>query len=214
MDLESKVDIIVVNTSDSVFTQLEKYLTFVSAGRRQAVMNKRSNDDKVQSLVAALLVRSELSHRLGLPVSGICFDKGAHGKPYVKGSKVQFSLSHTKGAVCAAFFEGDEEIGVDIELKSRRVSGNLKSRTLSENEKALIKSDEDFIRCWVKKEAFLKRLGIGVATHLGGVDTTIIKDLSAFDCGDYFIGISGSDTENADIRVITIQELLSRIKEK
>lgn len=208
------MDIIVINTSDIVFAQLEKYLAFVSVGRRQAVLKKRSDDDKVQSLVAALLVRSELARRLGISASRICFEKGAHGKPYVKGSKVQFSLSHTKGAVCVAFSVGDEEIGVDIELKSRRVSDNLMNRTLSENEKALVNNDEAFIRCWVKKEAFLKRLGIGVATHLGGVDTTIIKELSAFECGEYYIGASGYGAENASISVVTVQELLSRLKEK
>lgn len=204
------MEIIVVNTAGTEFAQVEKYLSHVSKARRAAVLKKSSDEDKVQSLAAALLVRLELSERLGTPPKKLAFEKGAHGKPYVKGADVQFSMSHTNGAVCAAF-SNDGEIGVDIELKSRRVSERLKQRTLSENERETVNTDEDFIRVWVKKEAFLKRTGIGLATQLCGADTTVISDIAAFECGDYYVGAAGKNAQSAEIKTIELSELLARL---
>lgn len=204
------MDIFVVETNGVDFTALEKYLDCVSAGRRKAVLEKKQEESRIQSLVGGLLLRSEISQRMGIPMKKITFEKGAHGKPYVKGGGIQFSLSHTKGAVCAAFADDNGEIGVDIERRDRRASEALRRRTLSENESALVTSDAAFVRIWVKKEAFLKRTGIGIATKLSGADTTLIPDVAAFECGEYFVGASGKGAEQANIIVLQLSELLSR----
>lgn len=203
------MDIIVVYTSGAEFTALEKYLACVSKARKSAVLKKASDEDKVQSLVVALLLRSELSKHLGIPHKRVAFEKGAHGKPYIKGGGAQFSVSHTKGAVCVALSDSETEIGVDIERKDRRISEKLKERTLSKNELAKLVTDEDFLRMWVQKEAFLKRTGIGLTTMISGVDTTLIKDIAAFDCGAYFVGAAGVDAESATVRVLPLEALLA-----
>ena len=203
------MDIIVVYTSEIEFPTLEKYLSCVSKARKSAVLKKASDEDKVQSLVSVLLLRSELSKRLGIPHKKVVFEKGTHGKPYIKGGGAQFSVSHTKGAVCVAISDSETEIGVDIERKDRRVSEKLKERTLSKNELAKLNSDEDFLRMWVQKEAFLKRTGIGLTTVIRGVDTTILKDLRVYECGEYFVGSAGIDVDKAQIRVLPLEELLA-----
>ena len=203
------MDIIVIETAGVQFSDVEKYLACVSKGRQASVMNKIADENRVLSLVAGLLVRSEISRRTGMPVEKIVFDKGPHGKPYVKGAKLWFSLSHTNGAVCAAFSE-DGEIGVDIEHWDRKVSENVRSRILSENERALVKDAEDLIRIWVKKEAFLKRTGIGIATKLSGADTAILPDVSVFAAGEYFVGAAGKNAGQAEITVMSLSELLKR----
>ena len=203
------MDIIIIETSGVSFSEIEKYLGCVSKGRRVSVMKKGSDENKVLSLVAGLLVRSEISKRTGIPVGKIVFDKGSHGKPYVKGTKLQFSLSHTKGAVCAAFSE-DGEIGIDIERRDRKVSKNICSRVLSDNERSLATMDEDIIRIWVKKEAFLKRTGIGIATQLCGADTTIIPDVTVFELNGYFVGAAGRNSEQSTLTEMTLSELLKR----
>lgn len=204
------MEIIVVYTAGTEFSRLEKYLGCVSAARKRIVLKKSSDEGRVQSLAAALLVRSELSRRLDTSIKAISFERGAHGKPYIRGGGAQFSVSHTAGAVCAAFSDGDTEIGVDIERRDRRVSGRLKERTLSRDELAQCAADEDFLRMWVKKEAFLKRSGIGLATVICGVDTTKLKDIEAYDCGEYFIGCAGIAAESAVITVLPLDELLRR----
>ncbi|MGN0687539.1 MAG: 4'-phosphopantetheinyl transferase family protein [Oscillospiraceae bacterium] len=203
------MDIIVVETNGADFASLEKYLVCISGARRKALLKKASEEGRIQSLVGGLLVRSEISRRSGMPIKKIVFDRGAHGKPYVKDCSVQFSLSHTKGAVCAAFATGDE-IGVDIERMDRCVSSTLNEKILSENELALVKDSADFIRIWVKKEAFLKRTGIGIASKLSGADTTLIPDIAAFECGGFFIGAAGKSAEAAKLSVLTLPQLLGR----
>lgn len=203
------MDIIVIETTGVQFSDVEKYLGCVSKGRRASVMKKDSDENKVLSLVAGLLVRSEISRRTGIPAGKVVFDKGPHGKPYVKGTKLQFSLSHTKGAVCVAFSE-DGEIGIDIERRDRKVSENICSRVLSDNERSLATTDEDIIRIWVKKEAFLKRTGIGIATQLCGADTTLIPDVTAFELNGYFVGAAGRNSGQSSLTEMTLSELLKR----
>ena len=204
------LDIIVIETAGVQFADVERYLHCVSKPRQDAVLRKRNDEQKVQSLVAGLLVRSELSRRVGIPFEKVAFEKGPHGKPYLKGGAVQFSLSHTKGAVCAAFADGTEDIGVDIERRDRRVSENMRSRVLSENERSIAVSGEDIIRIWVKKEAFLKRTGIGIATDLRGADTTLLPDVTCFEAGAYFVGVAGKGAAEANITVMELSELLKR----
>lgn len=205
------MEIIVIKTDNIDYTAVEPYLSFVTPARRAVVTKKASDSDKVQSLIAGLLLRSELSKRTGTPFKKISFVKGPHGKPYIKGGDVQFSVSHTKGAVCVALADAEDgEIGVDIERCDRRVSDRIKERTLSENEQMFAYNDKGFLRIWVKKEAFLKRTGIGVATDLKGADTTLLPDTIEYLFGDYFVGVSGKGADQAKISELSVNDLLSR----
>lgn len=203
------MDVIAVLTGEASFQEAERYLPYVSALRRARIAKKRSDEDKLLSLTAGLLASLEISRRTGIPRDRIRYTHGSFGKPYIEGSGLQFSLSHTKGAVCAAFSD-DGEVGADIELRGRRVSARVCERVLSENEKPLAVSGEDVIRLWVQKEAFLKRLGTGIADDLRGADTTLMHDTAAFVCGEYLVGVSGRGAAEAEIRVITLEELLGQ----
>lgn len=210
------MDIIILTYSQTLtWAELEGYLGCLTPARRRGILKKKQDPDKINALLSRLLVLSEISRRTGIPQNKVRFDFGTHGKPYIKGGGLQFSLSHTSGAVCAAFSEGSEipdtgEIGVDIENRGRRVNPVIYKRSLSEKEKDLVRSPEDFIRCWVKKEAFLKRTGLGLVCDLRGIDTNILPDTAAFDCKDLIVGISGKGALNANITMITVNELLEK----
>jgi len=122
---------------------------------------------------------------------------------------VQFSLSHTRGAICAAFSD-KEEIGVDIERKDRRVNEAMYKRVMSDEETFHLTSNGDFLRFWVQKEAFLKRLGIGITRDLRGVNSLELPDTTAIEYGAYFVGASGKGALDAVVREISLKELLSR----
>ena len=206
------MEVITVLTGGASFEDAAELLPYVSALRRDRIARKRSSSDKLLSLTAGLLISLEVSRRTGIPHGKIRYTHGAFGKPYLENEQLQFSLSHTSGAVCAAF--SDEEVGVDIERRDRRVSGRIRERILSENEKPLVSSTEELLRLWVKKEAFLKRLGTGIADDLRGADTTLMQDTEAFICGEYFVGLSGKGADKAQIRVITLDELLRQCKDE
>ena len=191
------MDIYLMETRGLRFEEVEKLLPRVTEARRKSVLKKRDDSAKVESLMAELLVLWGIKERTGLSLREIEFARGTHGKPYLVGSSLQFSLSHTKGAVCAAF--SDKEVGVDIERRDRHVSEAVKNRVLSDRERLLCSGSEDFIKAWVRKEAFLKRLGVGITRDLRNVDTIMLPDTAAFSHEDYFIGASGSGADRARI---------------
>lgn len=210
------MDILILTYPQSLtWTELEGYLGCLTAPRRNGILKKKTDKDRINALLSRLLMLSEISNRTGIPQSKIKFDFGPHGKPYLQNSHLQFSLSHTNGAICMAFSEfpekpDNEEIGIDIELKSRKVNPVMYKRVLSDEELKNVHSDERFIRCWVQKEAFLKRLGIGLSRDLRGISTPIIPDTTAFDEGEYIIGISGKNSLNSVIKNISLDDLLER----
>lgn len=205
------MEVVTVLTSGAVFEDAAEYLPYVSALRRDRIARKRSSQDKLLSLTAGLLVSHEVSRRTGIPREKIRYTHGTFGKPYLEGNALQFSLSHTAGAVCAAF--SGEEVGVDIERRDRRVSSRISERILSAAEKPLVTSTEDLLRLWVQKEAFLKRLGTGIADDLRGADTTLMQDTAALDCGEYLLGVSGRGADSADVRVLSLEEFLREFSE-
>ena len=203
------MDVVIVTAGDVDYARAERFLPMVSELRRRRIERKRRDEDKLQALAAGLLVSAELSRRSGIPREKLRYSHGAFGKPYLIGSDVQFSLSHTKGAIVAAFEEG-EEIGVDVERRDRRVSDTMYKRVLSEEERFRATSDSDFIRFWVQKEALLKRLGVGISRDLRGVNVPDLPDTTAIDCGDLFVGVSGKGALEASVTEITLEELLNR----
>lgn len=205
------MEVVTVLTGGAVFEDAAEYLPYVSALRRDRIARKRSSQDKLLSLTAGLLVSHEVSRRTGIPRDKIRYTHGTFGKPYLEGNALQFSLSHTAGAVCAAF--SGEEVGVDIERRDRHVSSRISERILSAAEKPLVTSPEDLLRLWVQKEAFLKRLGTGIADDLRGADTTLMQDTAALDCGEYLLGVSGRGADSADVRVLSLEEFLRGFSE-
>lgn len=195
--------------SGLTWTELEGYMGCLSGSRRRGIMKKKCESDRINALLSQLLVLSELTRRTGLPLRKIKFEFGTYGKPYLKGGTTQFSLSHTDGAICAAFAD-NEEIGIDVERKDRRVNEVMYKRVLSEEEAFCVTSGSDFLRIWVQKEAFLKRLGIGITRDLRSINSPELPDTTVIDCGGFFIGASGKGATDAMVSRIGLNDILDR----
>lgn len=202
------MDIILVRVQESVsWAELSGFVGCLDSARRAAINRKANDSDKINSLISRLLLLSEIKRRTGIPERKVKLSLGSFGKPYLKNSELQFSLSHTRGAIVAAFGE-DGELGVDIEPRGRRVNEGMYKRVLCEEERVKVNSDADFIRCWVKKEAFLKRLGVGITRDLRGVNSLELPDTDAITSGEFFIGASGKGDPN--VAELPLNELLDR----
>lgn len=204
------MDIYLAELRTVSFGKLAEYLPFTTAARQSRIAKMRTEEAKSLSLAAELLVLWGIMNRTGLKRHEIAFEKGAHGKPYLVGNALQFSLSHTAGAVCAAFSEHGE-IGIDIERRDRRISDRARERILSEEERSGFHGGEDIIRAWVQKEAFLKRLGVGITRDLRGINTFSLPDTTVIECGDYFVGASGGGAIHASVMRTELSEVLSFI---
>jgi len=139
--------------------------------------------------VARAMTRVALADALGtdperVPISRRCAhcDHPTHGRPTVAGDdRISFSLSHSGSFAVIALADGALRIGVDVEeVKPRRRLGALAARVLNDDEHAawlaLAEGDEQlrsFLRAWTTKEAYLKALGIGIATRLRDVPARV-----------------------------------------
>ncbi len=205
------MEILLLKTDLVSWNDVEGFLRNLDSARRKSVLKKSNDSDKVNSLLSKLLLLSEIEKRTAVPYKKISFVTGAHGKPYLKNSDLFFSISHTEGAVAAAFSEG-EEVGIDVERKSRRVSKGIYSRVLSEEEQKSVKNSEDFLKMWVQKEAFLKRLGIGITRDLRTISPEKSPDTAAIDCGEFIVGASGKGAEETSVLEMPLSELLDRFE--
>lgn len=203
------MDILLLKTEKITWNEISGFLGCLDAPRRKSVLSKAHESDKINSLLSRLILLSELEKRTGIPRKRLSFTLGTHGKPYLKHSELFFSMSHTEGAIVAAFAEG-EEIGADVERKNRRVSERMYPRVLSDEEQRSVRKTEDFLKLWVQKEAFLKRLGVGITRDLRTVSPEKLPDTAAIDCGDYIVGVSGKGAKEAVVLEIPLEELLSR----
>ena len=139
--------------------------------------------------VARATTRAVLGEMLELrpaavPISRRCEHCGdpAHGRPTLAvAPPISFSLSHSGAYAAIAVVEGDARVGVDVEaVRPRGRIELLAARVLNDEEHAAwLELDDDdarlrsFLRTWTAKEAYLKALGIGIATRLRDVPARV-----------------------------------------
>jgi 4'-phosphopantetheinyl transferase len=140
--------------------------------------------------VARALVRTALSRYADVPPREWEFGRTDLGRPYVsspRGSKLEFSVSHTNGLVCCAVAVA-RDVGVDAEWLERR--GDLEEvarRSFAVSELADIASQPAALRrrrtleLWTLKEAYAKARGVGLslpfhrfAFDVAGADVRVV----------------------------------------
>lgn len=148
----------------------------LSARERQRAEAFHFERDRIAYVVSHCALRQILANTLGVDGFGHEYEIGPHGKPSLPRqfavSGLEFSLSHTDGfALIAVSRVGS--VGIDVE----RVvdSGDLHELTASvfteQEYRGLAKLDavaaqHGFFRLWVRKEAYAKACGIGLAEGL------------------------------------------------
>jgi 4'-phosphopantetheinyl transferase len=131
------------------------------------------DSDRHSSIVARGALRILLSAYTGIPATEINFHYSETGKPHVKGSDVDFNVSHSSEWVVLAI-GCNRQIGVDIEMIKREMDVmSVASRYFTSEEIALIEKAEDrhmtFFQLWARKEAYVKACG-----------STLFRELSSF----------------------------------
>ena len=142
----------------------------LSSYRLEKLASCRSAQRRRQGIGAELLLIHALqfaSEDLQLPFS---IAAETDGKPYLLGSALQFSLSHSGSfAACAL---SDYPVGLDLERRGR-FSEPILHRSFSPEEQTLVRSAQDpdllFTRLWTGKESFVKATGQGILSPLGEI---------------------------------------------
>lgn len=166
-------------------------------------------------VVARSRLRQILANYLNIQATELVFAYGPAGKPQLHaglGSNLTFNLSHSGEWALLAVAAGTE-IGVDLEridpdLDFRAVAGKF----FTPNEKALLahcseaRRRRGFYRIWTRKEARLKRSGLGftkVADHEAfcSAETTRV-----FPIGRSYLGAIATCAEVSSIRRFQLLE--------
>ena len=162
----------------------------LSADERQRASRFRSAKHRRRFTLARGSLRSILSQYLGTSAGAVRFSYGTHGKPRLANTHeppLEFNLSHAgEYALCA--LTKNHSIGIDIE-KIRNTDPDyylrLATRFFSRKEFEAIKAAPEhhrtlfFFSCWTRKEAYLKRHGVGLRLPLSGFTVNVDPTESA-----------------------------------
>ena len=117
-------------------------------------------------IVAHARLRQQLGERLGVPPEAVELAYAANGKPRLTRNGLRFSVSHCDEVALFAFSSA-AQIGVDVEaIRPIREADAIAAQFFSarENEAYAALAPQDkplaFLRCWTRKEALAKALGL------------------------------------------------------
>ncbi|MFF3325739.1 4'-phosphopantetheinyl transferase family protein [Streptomyces sp. NPDC002889] len=137
----------------------------------------RRPGDRDAYAVAHVTLRRLLGRRLGLAPEAVTLLRepcahcgGPHGRPHVPDRAVHFSLSHTTGMVVIAL--ASVPVGIDVEAVPDLSTATEVASQLHPTERAELAAQSPtghpgaFARCWTRKEALLKAMGVGLNEDL------------------------------------------------
>ncbi|HWF82676.1 MAG TPA: 4'-phosphopantetheinyl transferase superfamily protein [Streptosporangiaceae bacterium] len=165
-------------------TGAASHQALLTPGEREAAERFRVAKAKDAFVASKAAQRQVLGRYLGcapeaVTIGRVCRHCGKdHGRPYVAGAPVDFSVSHSAGWLLVAVV-ANGLVGVDLELVSGdRAVDELANRVLAPAEQEqflMVPRDQRpgwFIWAWARKEAALKLTGHGIAGPLSSLNVT------------------------------------------
>jgi 4'-phosphopantetheinyl transferase len=156
----------------------------LSPDEREAAERFRLDSAKDAFVASRVAQRRVLGRYLGCAPEAVTIARDCrhcgkgHGRPYISGAPVDFSVSHSAGWLLLAVV-ADGLVGVDLECVSEaRSVDELANRVLGAAEQEqflMVRRDQRpgwFIWAWARKEAALKLTGHGIAGPLSGLNVT------------------------------------------
>ena len=152
--------------------------------------NQKDEHKKIQSYVGYKLLDIVLKKH-NITNYGLTLNDS--GKPGLVGVDLYFSISHSENIVCLIL--SDSEVGVDCEYvdSKRDLSKLIKyAFTINEIEEYNSLSNdlkaEFFYKAWVQKEAYFKKLSIGLSKEFSKIECQlIVKQLTDSIGNKYFV---------------------------
>lgn len=114
-----------------------------------------------------------------------------NGKPYLKGDKIHFNLTHSKGLVALAV--GKKQVGFDCESLAGKARPAVLSK-FTERERAEIHSTTNFYAHWTARESYVKFLGETLAASWRKIE--FVQGKIYFSGKETGIPVTQFETEN------------------
>lgn len=139
----------------------------------------RYDRDRRRFVAGRAVLRRLLAGYVDASPADISFEYGAYGKPDVPQAPVSFNLSHS-GSHALFAFGPRFELGVDVEVLENALVDDLlvAKRFFSPREVEVLRAfapsarPRAFLRCWTRKEAFVKARGDGLSLPLQDFDVS------------------------------------------
>ena len=168
---------------DELSFKVHQLAGLISQEERRRASRFHFDSDRNRFILCRGILRRLLGGYLGVPPERLYFSYGAHGKPVLRNDLntqlINFNISHSGEIGLFAFTHG-REIGVDIEQLRYLTDMDLVARHFfAESERDLLgtlpqsQKTEAFFNCWVRKEAFIKATGSGLAWPLNGFEVSL-----------------------------------------
>lgn len=146
-------------------SEIEKYMNLLPGFMGNEIKKYRRTSDQKSRLLARLMLLKCMKEQHKEHLIG-AWKRDESNKPFIK-EWDSFSISHSDDIVL--FGHTPNGIGVDIEKKAKLDFADL-SRYFHKEEEEYIKGSIDqqeaFYEVWVKKEAALKAMGLGITNGL------------------------------------------------
>lgn len=176
--------------------------------RREKIARIRSEEAKLQSYAAGLLIDNYISNKE--------IKINEFGKPYADG--VFFNLAHSGNLVILAVSD-KAQVGCDVERLRDENFLRLGRVVYTDNEIEALKSSDDmkrrFFEFWTKKEAYIKAIGEGFHFPVKSLDLTVSPDFVEkngvkYHFVDYMLGDYGIMicSPNIDVEFIHVNNAL------
>ena len=171
-------------SSDSAEAALARMAATLSPEEHAIAASFSAGERRNSYIAAHALLRSILSRITGVAPNQLVFRYGARGKPELASplDDWQFNMSHSRDMVLVAVAHG-RRVGVDIEhLDEPGDVRRIAARFLSPRDRDAIeqlpaeRQRYAFLRCWTRKEAYLKARGDGVSRPLDDFEVTLAAD--------------------------------------
>jgi 4'-phosphopantetheinyl transferase len=157
---------------EATIGQIKQYRSVLSVEERSRASRFRLPRDEHRYTMAHAVLRQILGLYLECAPENVPIRTLPFGKPVVRDSFLAFNLSHCEGKAVIAVAR--RQVGVDIErLRNVSDAEPLARSFFSEVEASYISAcspgsrSKEFARCWTRKEAYLKGLGLGLSVPLG-----------------------------------------------
>lgn len=197
---------------DKIDSQLLKY---VSQERREKVLKYVFVHDQKLSLYAELLTRMELSQITKIPATELLFRSTNNLKPLLLSvPAVNFSFSHTRDAIlCCISLDG--AVGADIE-KLESAPFEIMEHVFHPEEihyvqsSAVRQKDLHFFEIWTRKEAYLKKLGLGLSQNPEAYNTlspAISADLHTWQQDQYICCVCGKNAASIKLNLLFEEDI-------
>lgn len=167
----------------TVTTEQDDFECILSADERSRAARFRFAEDRHRFTVAHGRLRQVLAAHVGGDASALQFDSGPHGKPFLRGHRVEFSLSHSGDIVLIAL--ASLPVGADVErVIEREGLKGVAAEFFTAGERMWLRAQADqiraFYRLWTIKEAALKADGRGIPAGLRetAVDLSTLEQVS------------------------------------